>query len=187
MVKHILGKAIWQAIILFVCLFAGEYFILEPVEKWRYGRDSKFVYPGRAYTRSGAPLYIVHQEDGSSRHMTFIFTMFVLMQIFNMFPARKIRDELNIFTGLFSNYMFFIVFLIIVAGQIVLTQFGGLVMKVHPDGLSPIQWLEAVVIGATMLIIDFFLKFVPDQWFPKLGQDSQDDRMIEQKRNAQTD
>lgn len=140
MVKHILGKAVWQAILLFATLFAGEYFIIEPVEKWRYGRESNFVFPGRAYTRSGAPLYIEHADDGASRHMTFIFTMFVLMQIFNMFPARKIRDEINIFEGLCSNFMFFLVFVIIVIGQIVLTQFGGLVMKVHPDGLSPVQW-----------------------------------------------
>lgn len=60
-------------------------------------------------------------------------------------------------------------------------------MKVHPDGLSPIQWLEAVAIGATMLLIDLVLKFVPDDWAPKLGQDSQDDRRLEEKRNAKTD
>lgn len=185
MMKHVLGKAIWQAICLFVTLFAGEFFIYEPVEQWRYGRDSKFVFPGRAYTQSGQPLYIVHAQDGASRHMTFIFTMFVLMQIFNMFPARKIRDELNIFEGLCSNYMFFIVFVIIVIGQIILTQFGGMVMKVHPDGLSIVQWAEAVAIGSTMLIIDLILKFIPDDLAPKLGQDSQDDRRLEEKAKAQ--
>lgn len=172
---------------LFLCLFAGEYFIVEPNEKWRYDRDSNYVFPGRAYTRGGEPLYVVHSEDGASRHMTFIFTMFVMMQIFNMFPARKIRDELNIFTGLLSNFMFFLVLVIIVAGQILITQFGGLVMKVHPDGLSPIQWLEAVGIASTILIIDLLLKFLPDGCAPKLGQDSQDDRRIAAKQNAMTD
>lgn len=32
MIKHILGKGIWMCICLFVCMFAGEYFIVEPVE-----------------------------------------------------------------------------------------------------------------------------------------------------------
>lgn len=136
MVKHVLGKAIWMAACLFVCMFAGEYFIVEPVEKWRYGRDSKYVFPGRLYTRGGQPLYILHEKDGASRHMTFIFTMFVVMQIFNMFPARKIRDELNIFEGLHKNFMFILIFVFIAGGQIILTQLGGMVMKVHPDGLS---------------------------------------------------
>lgn len=172
MVKHVLGKAIWMAACLFVCMFAGEYFIVEPVEKWRYGRDSKYVFPGRLYTRGGQPLYILHEKDGASRHMTFIFTMFVVMQIFNMFPARKIRDELNIFEGLHKNFMFILIFVFIAGGQIILTQLGGMVMKVHPDGLSIEQWGEAVGIAASILVIDFILKFVPDEWFPKLGQDS---------------
>jgi hypothetical protein len=36
-------------------------------------------------------------EDGASRHFTFIFTSFVLMQIFHMFCCRKVHDEWNVF------------------------------------------------------------------------------------------
>lgn len=114
--------------------------------------------------------------------MTFIFTMFVLMQIFNMLPARKIRDEFNIFKGMHTNFLFIIIFLFISIMQVLLTQYGGIVMKVHPDGLSWQQWLEAVGIAATMLLVDILLKFVPDDWFPKLGQDSQDDRRLAAKK-----
>jgi magnesium-transporting ATPase (P-type) len=47
MTKHILGKSFWMCVCLFVCMFAGEFFILEPKEQWRYGRSDKYVYPGR--------------------------------------------------------------------------------------------------------------------------------------------
>jgi magnesium-transporting ATPase (P-type) len=185
MVKHVLGKAIWMCTCLFVCMFAGEHFIVEPRADLRYGYSDKFVFPGRAYSLKGEPLYVIHEGDGASRHMTFVFTMFTLMQIINMFPARKIRDELNIFAGLFSNLMFWIILAFIIGGQIVITQLGSKVMKVNPNGLSGSQWGEAVAIASSILIVDLILKFIPDEWFPKLGQDTADDRRLELKRKAQ--
>lgn len=67
MIKHILGQAIWQCIILFICLFAGEYFIYEPEEEYHYavykrdnivaGRNYQMVFPGRKTDWSGDPLW----------------------------------------------------------------------------------------------------------------------------------
>ena len=114
MIKHVLGMGIYQSIILFGSLFAGEYFILEPKVKWRYDRsESIYVYPGRLQTWGGEPLYSKYEHDGASRHLTWVFTTFVIMQIFNMFPVRKINDEWNIFAGMFSNYVFMIIVLMI--------------------------------------------------------------------------
>lgn len=53
--------------------------------------------------------------------MTFIFTMFVLMQIINMVPARKIRDEKNILDGFFTNWMFLGIMALVLGGQILIT------------------------------------------------------------------
>ena len=48
MIKHVLGMGVYQSIVLFGSLFAGEYFILEPNVKWRYDRpESIYVFPGR--------------------------------------------------------------------------------------------------------------------------------------------
>ena len=107
MVKHILGIGLYQNIVLFTSLFAGEYFILEPVVKWRYDRpESKYVYPGRLENWSGEPLYAKHEKDGASRHMTWVFTLFVIMQIFNMICSKKLNDEWNIFAGVQKNFVF---------------------------------------------------------------------------------
>lgn len=118
MVKHILGQAIWQCILLWVFLFAGEYIIPESDPEFEWDKNPGFVYPGRAAGWDGSDLYTKDMElkKGPSRHLTFIFTAFVFMQIFNMLCARKIHDEWNIFDGLIKNYIFIILWLLIVAG-----------------------------------------------------------------------
>lgn len=85
MVKHILGQALWQCAVLFTFLFAGEYMI--PEEEIQHAwdptlpEDQWMVFPGRASDWSGNDLYTLEkfQEDGPSRHLTFIFTAFVFM------------------------------------------------------------------------------------------------------------
>lgn len=58
--------------------------------------------PGRATDWSNKDLYTAELKEklGPSRHLTFIFTAFVFMQIFNMICARKIFDEWNVFEGI---------------------------------------------------------------------------------------
>lgn len=129
MVKHILGMAIYQCIVLFVFLFAGEYLIVEPEMKFRYEYpESCCVYPGRLEDWTGNDLYkkiTDNNEDvytgGASRHLTFIFTMFVMFQIFNMICARKIHDELWIFEGVHTNVMFMGVWVLILVLQVLIT------------------------------------------------------------------
>ena len=54
--KHILGKGIYMVSWLFICMVLGERFILEPDVRWRYDRpESRYVYPGRAFTSTGQP------------------------------------------------------------------------------------------------------------------------------------
>merc|ERR1712100_329192 len=82
MIKHILGQAIWQCILLFTFLFAGEYMIPESEAKYEYtGKNPGFVFPGRAADWDGTDLYSrkMMQDLGPSRHLTFIFTAFVFM------------------------------------------------------------------------------------------------------------
>lgn len=93
MIKHILGQAIWQCILLFTFLFGGEYMIPESVPKYMYKEyglpegtpdnyiNEGFVFPGRASDWSGNDLYTkaMKTDLGPSRHLTFIFNTFVMM------------------------------------------------------------------------------------------------------------
>ena len=123
MTKHILLGAIWQCIVLFVFLFAGEYIIPESIPKYQYPQNPGFVFPGRANDWNGLPLYTQEMFNllGPSRHLTFIFTAFVLMQVFNMICCRKIHDEWNVFEGIHKNLIFCSLWVIIIGGQVLIT------------------------------------------------------------------
>lgn len=188
MIKHILGQATWQCVILFTFLFAGEWMIPENIEKYEYkGVNPGFVYPGRAADWDGSELYTneMTAELGPSRHLTFIFTAFVLMQIFNMICARKIDDELWVFEGIFRNWIFISIWFIIIGGQVLISTFGNRVFVVSPDGLSAAQWGLAFGVGATSFVINLLLKFWPDQLCCQIGNDSVHVRRMQEIKDRQ--
>lgn len=139
--------------------------IPESDPKYEYtGTNPGFVYPGRAADWDGSELYSrqMMQDLGPSRHLTFIFTAFVFMQIFNMFCARKIHDEWNVFEGLHKNVIFITIWILICGGQFIITSYGQRVFVCCLDGLDGIQWLMAIGVGLTSFIINLLLKLVPD-------------------------
>jgi Ca2+ transporting ATPase len=138
MVKHLLGMALYQIIVIYAIVFGGEHFFPEPDPRWRFERaaSTSYIYPGRVYDWDGTPLYILKQAHyGFSRHMTNVFNIFVVLQIFNMINARKINDEKNIFDGIFTNPMFLIIWFIIIIGQVIIVEFTGIVFHVCPGGV----------------------------------------------------
>ncbi|XP_061642388.1 plasma membrane calcium-transporting ATPase 1-like isoform X5 [Phyllopteryx taeniolatus] len=82
MMKNILGHAVYQLVIIFTLLFAGEKL---------FDMDS-----GR-----NAPLH-----SPPSEHYTIVFNVFVMMQLFNEINARKIHGERNVFEGVYRNPIF---------------------------------------------------------------------------------
>jgi len=156
MVKHILGQAFFQCIILFVFVFGGKYFLPDACDPYtgllqeshpiaetkesapnfnldglneneinpdgntymtrydityeealdRMSDCPKFVLDGSVQSVSGEQMYSHFVNETPSRHLSFIFNLFVFLQIFNMLGARKINDELNIFEGICKNPLF---------------------------------------------------------------------------------
>ena len=200
MVKHILGMAVYQCIITFGIIFAGEKFIPESVEAYRYaikdgalvnplsdekmetireycsgklpeGGNGNNIYPGRQFDWENKPLYYCFKEaEGASRHLSVVFTAFVYMQVFNMINSRKIHDEKNICEGIFRNSLFLFIWTLIAVMQFFISQYTGQVFSVHKDGLDGVQWGICLAFGAGTLIWDFILKFFPDKYCPELGK-----------------
>ena len=183
MTKHILGQALWQCIVLFTFLFAGEHFIPESDLSLQFDRPTGYVYPGRATDWDGKDLYTKEMimKHGASRHLTFIFNSFVFMQIFNMICARKIHDEWNIFDGIHLNTTFCILWFVIIGGQVLITQFGSRVFVVSLYGLDGIQWGISFGVGLTSFAVNAIIKLIPDDCCPKIGRDSVDDRRVAAK------
>jgi P-type Ca2+ transporter type 2C len=122
MLKQFLPMAIYQIIIMYAICFAGEYFFPEPDVRFRFDRpDIPYIYPGRRYDWDGSELFVKFEKiHGSSRHLTNVFNIFVVMTIFNIFNGRMINDELNVFKGISSNLMFIAIVIFISVGQVVI-------------------------------------------------------------------
>jgi Ca2+ transporting ATPase len=115
MLKHIIGQSIFQFTVMIILIFWGELFIPEysdsydstifaanPSEKWYNGIVGGTVRSGRFHTIVGGDDYITVYDATHvySRHFTFIFNAFVMMQVFNFLNARKLHEE--VFHPLFS-------------------------------------------------------------------------------------
>jgi len=124
----------------------------------------------------GENIYMHYKDNGQpSRHLTVVFNLFVLMQIWNMLCSRKINDEFNFLEGVFTNCMFICVWIIILAGQFAITQFGSVAMKVHVKGLTAEQWGICLIFSLLSLVVNAILKCMPDSMCPTLGDETEED------------
>ncbi|TWW62810.1 Plasma membrane calcium-transporting ATPase 1 [Takifugu flavidus] len=137
MMKNILGHAVYQLIIIFTLLFAGEKI---------FNIDS-----GR-----NTPLH-----SPPSEHYTIVFNVFVMMQLFNEINARKIHGERNVFEGIYRNPIFCSVVLGTFVLQIVIVQFGG--KPFSCTALTIDQWLWCVFIGVGELLWGQLVTTIPTQ------------------------
>ncbi|XP_053320497.1 plasma membrane calcium-transporting ATPase 1 isoform X3 [Spea bombifrons] len=135
MMKNILGHAVYQLVVVFTLLFAGEEL---------FNIDS-----GR-----NAPLHAP-----PSQHYTIVFNTFVMMQLFNEINARKIHGERNVFEGIFNNMIFCSIVLGTFVIQIVIVQFGG--KPFSCTELTIDQWLWSVFLGMGTLLWGQLVTTIP--------------------------
>jgi len=189
MMKHIIGQAIFQFTVLMILVFSADQWFPEylPNEATmlEYPKDpnSRLVspyYSDSGHVRSGRP-YEIHGEDedyeryhkniGPSRHYTIIFNFFVMCQIFNFMNARKIREEFNIFGGIFNNPLFLVIVFGIFGIQLIIGNLGGLVFEVSFKHLDVKQWLILIAIASFTLLWSVIMKLIPvGKLCPKAGK-----------------
>ena len=169
--KNIIGQAILQLIIIFGVLFAGENLIPENSDNDHILKNGDFVISGRNYGYDGNDEYIDHFEDpdiGPSRHMTFIFNTFVLMQLTNEINSKKLRNEINVFERVFSNWLFIVIIISTYGVQALIVHTAGYAFSVSFYGLSYTQWLIGLGISVLSLIWRLFLLLIPSEVFPEV-------------------
>lgn len=98
-----------------------------------------------------ALLYIFgHTGDGITPYkLSVFFTVFVMLQFWNMFNAKAYASGHSAFHGLLHDTGFLIVASLIVIGQILIVSFGGEVFRVVP--LSLADW--AIIIASTSVVL----------------------------------
>lgn len=142
MMKNILGQAIYQLIIIFGLLFIGDWVL--DIESGR-GQDL------------GA---------GPTQHFTIIFNTFVMMTLFNEINARKIHGQRNVVEGLFTNPIFYTIWIFTMISQIVIIQYGK--MAFSTKALSLEQWLWCIFFGIGTLVWGQLITSVPTRKLPKI-------------------
>ncbi|XP_068450249.1 plasma membrane calcium-transporting ATPase 2 isoform X2 [Clinocottus analis] len=164
MTKNILGHGVYQLIIIFTLLFAGEKI---------FDIDS-----GR-----NAPLH-----SPPSEHYTIIFNTFVMMQLFNEINARKIHGERNVFDGIFRNPIFCSIVFGTFAMQIVIVQLGGKPFSCQPLNLE--KWMWCVFLGLGELVWGQVITSVPNsklRFLRRAGQLTRKDELPEEDANEDND
>lgn len=80
--------------------------------------------------------------------LTEFFTIFVLLQWWNLFNARVFGQKRSIFNGLLKNPAFVGIALVILVGQFLIVQFGGEMFRTEP--MSTQTW--GYILGGTSLV-----------------------------------
>jgi hypothetical protein len=73
---------------------------------------------------------------------------------------------MNVFEGIFKNWMFLGVFFGIIAGQVVIIELTSIAFKVADGGLPWEHWLIAVLLGLSTWVTAIIFKKIPDTWCP---------------------
>ena len=135
-----------------IIVFFGHLFLPEEIDKEEHGAYSvkNPIAPGEyigfegynkeprewlfgLYTvRSGLLSYDEYDSplDVDSRHFTYGFNIFVMMQVFNFINARKIDDSLNTFSGIQNSPLFIIIVVVIFILQVIIVTVGTIAFKV---------------------------------------------------------
>ena len=91
------------------------------------------------------------RTDDEREWLTVFFTAFVLLQFWNLFNARAFGTTASAFAGLGRNPAFLLIAGVVLAGQVLLVQFGGDVFRTVP--LSATRWLVLLTATSPVLLV----------------------------------
>lgn len=97
-------------------------------------------------------VYFLHDDAEFGVHyheMTIFFTIFVMLQFWNLFNAKTLGSSQSAFRKLWRERGFLFVLALILVGQILIVQFGGKMFRT--DGMSWREWV--MVIGSTAFVV----------------------------------
>jgi Ca2+-transporting ATPase len=118
-----------------------------------------------AHTAIFGPIGSPWSKKMDPEDYTLVFNIFVFCQIFNMFNARKINNELNIFQNIRKSWIFLFIFFICIISQVIICELGGYVgFSTH--GLSWLEWIVSIVVSFLTIPLGYILRFIPE---PKYG------------------
>ncbi|XP_010922239.1 probable calcium-transporting ATPase 8, plasma membrane-type isoform X1 [Elaeis guineensis] len=107
---------------------------------------------------AGKRLLNIEGSNADSILNTVIFNSFVFCQVFNEINSLEM-DKINVFYGVFSNWIFVAIIASTVIFQVIIVEFLGTFASTVP--LSWELWLVSVLLGSISLIVGIILKCIP--------------------------
>jgi Ca2+ transporting ATPase len=140
MAINILGQAVYQLVITFGMMFYGN--IIFDLDD---GKNAGI----------GAPPTV---------HFTMVFNAFVMMTIFNEINARKIHGQRNVFIGLFTNPIYYVIWIATFIGQVFIIQYGHFAFSTAPLNIE--QWVWCIFFGLGTLVWQQIITTIPNSCLP---------------------
>lgn len=166
--RQIIGISLWNTVIMTILMMFGR--LIAGLDD--YSRDTPTIYSkpegfdGRTTTPSAQDLiYIASQSK--VRHLTYIFNVFICLQMLNMINCRKIgKRDFNVFENFFHNSYFLIIFVGIFGIQYALVNVFPSITGCVP--LSKSEWGTQIAVGSSVLLASLLLKLTPEKWVNKI-------------------
>merc|ERR1719326_175391 len=143
MAFNMVGQALFQVVVIVFMLFNPHVLPTSCQDNDTCDADGKMV-QGSLYSRAN--------NNDPSEHYTFIFNVFVFMQLFNEINCRKLFGEINVFEGFFANPLFLVIWVGTVVCQAAGVQFLGRWIRVTDSGCTRMQWIWTMLISAFSLV-----------------------------------
>lgn len=85
---------------------------------------------------------------------------------------RRLDNQFNIFEGLFQNWFFIGISVIMCAGQVLIIFVGGHAFNIAGEGQTGIMWATAILLGFLSIPIGVVIRLIPDVLCEKLVPES---------------
>nr|ACD88945.1 plasma membrane calcium ATPase [Adineta vaga] len=146
MMRNIIGQSLYQLIIMFVILYAGQYFLDVESTVIKIQSDP-------------------HAGREISEQFTLVFNAFVLMTLFNEINSRKLHGERNVLKGIHRNPFFYGIWIFCFIAQIIIVTFGDKVFSCARLDIK--QWAWSLLFGLGSLVWQQILLFIPIEPFSR--------------------
>lgn len=146
-----MGRAIIITSLVFVALLFGllQYFNYNDITtfaqiEWQHFFDNYFRFDGHGTI--------------SRYELSLFFTIFVMLQFWNMFNAKAFATGKSAFASIQKSFGFIGVGLLIIVGQVLIVTFGGEMFSVTPLSLD--DWWQLILCTSIVLAIGELLRFI---------------------------
>lgn len=99
--------------------------------------------------------------DIPSKHLTIVYNIYVLMQIFNYFNSRKIKDnQINVLEGIEIQNI--LVFIFVVLSHYLFITLCASFVGLYPESLTLQQWLVSSAFAMIVWLVGFVVRLFPN-------------------------